>query len=66
MLDHFLKTQKFSPWGILDGNSEYVVLARRKMVCSEKKYMIGDCSLSNQMPQTDQITEIFPYVRTYF
>ena len=40
---------------ILDSNSEYVVLARRKIVFSEKKYMIGDCSLSNQMPQTDQI-----------
>jgi len=28
--------------------------------------IICDCSRSNRMPQTDQITEIPPYVRAYF
>ena len=30
-----------------------------------EKYPIC-CSRSNQMPSTDQITEIAPYIRTYF
>ena len=33
---------------------------------SKKKYLICDCSRSNQIPETDQITEISPYVHTYF
>ena len=38
----------------------------RKQVFEEKKYPICDCSRSNQMPWTDQTTEIAPYERTYF
>ena len=45
---------------ILDGNSEHVAHAR------EKKIQICDCSRSTQMPSTDQIKDIDPYVRTYF
>ena len=37
-----------------------------KKVFSEKKNPIGDCFRSNQMPQTDKITEIAPYVRTCY
>ena len=30
-----------------------------------RKNPICDCSRSNEMPSTDQITEVAPYVRTY-
>ena len=33
---------------------------------SEQKNQIYDCFRSNQMPYTDQMTEITPYVLTYF
>ena len=36
-----------------------------KCIFSLKNPICG-CSRSNQMPITDQITEIAPYVRTYF
>ena len=47
---------------ILDGNSEHGAHAK------EKKLLWGENTLSlyNQMSLTDQITEIAPYVRTYF
>ena len=46
----------------------YVVLTTQTSdrIFSEKKYPICNCSWSNQMPLTCQITEISPYVRTYY
>ena len=35
-------------------------------VFSDKKYPICDCSRTNPKPYTGKITEIAPYVRTYF
>ena len=51
---------------ILDGNSEHVAHAWRKIGIFGKKNMICDGSRSKQMPYTDQITKIAPYARTYF
>ena len=45
---------------IVDGNSEHVAHARRKIDLSREKKTICDCSRSDQMPKTDQITEIAP------
>ena len=45
---------------ILDGNSDNVAHAGRK-IC-----LFRDCSRSNQMAPRDQITEIAPFVRTFF
>ena len=39
---------------------------RRKIDLFGEKSPICDYSRSDQMPLTDQITEIAPYVRTYF
>ena len=50
---------------VLDGNAKHVVHACRKIVLFGEN-PISDCSRYNQMPKTDQITEIIPYVRTYF
>ena len=50
---------------IPDGNSEYGAYAKRRII-REKNNPISDCSRSNQMPYTDQIIEIAPYLRTYF
>ena len=36
------------------------------LVTQHFKNPIRDCSRSNHMPQTDQITEIAPHVRPYF
>ena len=35
---------------ILDGNSEHVAHARRKIGLLGEKYLLCDCSRSNQMP----------------
>ena len=52
---------------ILDGNSERVGHALRKIgLFGEKKSDLWLHSRSNQMPETDQITDIAPYVLTYF
>ena len=48
---------------ILDGNSEHVGHARRTVCLFGDKNSIRDCSRSNQMPETDQITDIAPYAR---
>ena len=49
---------------ILDGNSEHVGHACRGK--NGEKNMNCDCSRFNQTPYTDEITEIPPYMRTYF
>ena len=63
---------------ILNGNSEYVVHAFRKIGFFLEKYLICYCFPSDQMLYTDQmlykdqmlytdqITEIAPYLRNYF
>ena len=43
---------------ILDGNSEHVAQACRKLVLFGKKDPICDCSRSNQMPYTEETTEL--------
>ena len=43
---------------MLDGNSEYVAHALRKKGVSEEINSKCDCSRSNQMPWTNEITEI--------
>ena len=52
---------------MLDGNSEQVSHAQRKigLFREEEKNPICDCSLYHQMPCTDQITGIAPYMRNY-
>ena len=50
---------------ILDGNSKHVCTHVRKQVFSDKKTPICECSRSNQMLLTGQITEINLYVRTH-
>ena len=47
---------------IKDGNPEHVA---HRLVISDKK-SDTDCYRSNQMPFTDQIREIVPYMCTYF
>ena len=52
---------------ILEGNSEHVAHAWRKIcLIGFLKNPICDCSQSNQMHQTDQITDFAPHVRNYF
>ena len=51
---------------ILDGNLEHVAQARRIIGLFVGKNPICDCSRSDRIPQTEQITEIVPYVRVYF
>ena len=52
---------------ILDGNSEHVAPSWRKTDHFwDKENPICDCSRSNQLPSTGQITETSPYVRTHF
>ena len=50
---------------ILIGNSEYEKEGR-KIGLFWGKYPSYGSSRSNQMPEPDEITEITPYVRTYF
>ena len=50
----------------LDGNSDYVEHARRKLFGFEKKSPDYDCYLYNHLPYTDQITENVIYLRTFF
>ena len=47
---------------LLHGNSKHVAQAYRKV----GKKSTDDCSQSNKDNKTDQITEIAPYVRTFF
>ena len=47
---------------ILDGNSEQVECAWRKIGLFEEKNPICDRSRSNQIPQTDQTSDIAPYL----
>ena len=49
---------------ILGGISDYVA-HKWKLAFSEKNPICA-CSRSNQLPETDWITEIAPYVRTHF
>ena len=49
---------------ILDGNSKHVARVYRSF--RRKKNLICECSRSYPMHLTGQITEIAPYVRTYF
>ena len=51
---------------ILDGNSENVAHAWRKVDRFGEEKSIGDFSRSYQMSYTDQIIEIAPDVHTYF
>ena len=52
---------------MLDGNSEHVAHAWKKIDLSgEKKIRFVTALNYNQMPYTDQITEIALYVRTHF
>ena len=51
---------------ILDGNSEHVAHVCEKIGLFGEKNLICACSKSNQMPYTDQITEIASSVHTYF
>ena len=39
-------------------------MQKNRTLRKERKNPICDCSRSNQMPQTDLITDIIPYVRT--
>ena len=48
------------------GNSEHVAHAWRKIDLFGEKNPNCDVSRSNQIPYSDQITEIDLYVRTYF
>ena len=48
----------------LDSNSEHVAQENRSF--RRKKNPIFDCYRFNQMPYINQITEIAPYVLTYF
>ena len=48
------------------GNSKHVALAWKKIGLFGEKNPICDCSLSNQMPLKDRITDIVPYLRTLF
>ena len=50
---------------ILDGNSEHNAHAFKKNRSFRIKNPICDYSRSDKIPETDQITEIAPYVRTY-
>ena len=50
---------------ISNGNLEHVAHAWRK-IGNFSSHPICDCSLSNHMPWTDQITRIASYVRIYF
>ena len=47
---------------ILDGKWEHVAHTRENRAFLEISYPRCDCSRSNQMPYTDKITEIAPYV----
>ena len=49
---------------ILVGNAEQFTHACVKLIFFGKN-PISDCFWSNQMPQTDHITDIAPYVHTY-
>ena len=51
---------------ILDGNTENFAHAQKKLGLFREKKSICDYSRSNQMPKTDQLTEIAPYVPIYF
>ena len=51
---------------ILDGKLEHDVHRDGNKVFLEEKYSICDCFRSNRVPETDQVTEIAPYVHTYF
>ena len=51
---------------ISDGNSKQVRLHEKQLVFSERKKTIFDCSRSDQIPYTDQITDIVPYALIYF
>ena len=48
----------------LDGNSQHVAHVYSK-VCRYGEKSVWYCYRSNQMPSSDQITDIVPYVRTY-
>ena len=50
----------------LYGNSEHVARMKQNSYFEEEKNPIRDCSRTNQMPWTDQITVIAPYLRTLF
>ena len=51
---------------ILDGNSEHVAQASRKISLFGRDRLVCYSSKSNQMPYADKITEFAPYVGMYF
>ena len=51
---------------ILNGDSEHVAHTWRKVVFSGEKNSVCDSSRIDQMPLTDHIKDIAPYVRTPF
>ena len=51
---------------ILDGNSEHMRTHEVKIGLFEEKNPIWGCFRSNQMPYTDQITEINSHVHILF
>ena len=64
---HILRRWSYKQHGpFLDGNSEHVAHPYRKIGLSGEQILKSNCSLSKQMPDIDEITEIAPYLRTYF
>ena len=51
---------------ILDVESEHVSTCEGKWVFSENIFQICESFQSKPMPETDQITDFTPHLRTYF